>query len=347
MRYFTAMFVVAVAGSLNAEWRYHQSTDLMDDSRFVSALSPQVESSRPADYNPKATLRVGCHPPSRDRHERGHGVCWNGACWATVGYDLRPSLWTTYLNLAGWRHLPYTDGTRVYHQGRVRFDDELPAVMRASADRGRDVVSLGLLTDSHSPSCVLGRNRDGDPCGFVSRLLNADRVLVELPQYGSNPVFEFPVGDDGKGVIRKVINACNTAEAAGRTVWGRDGVLTLIHEHTVRRPRRSWRKRWARQGGMGRDATSLNYHPPLLNAKTGSVVIPYMYGDTVVAVEIGGKEVVFESTDPWRFTVPVTSVLSGPVEVTYSTRTHDKTTIGMWGEYERQYRLSFKAVDAH
>ena len=334
MRCFTAMLVATVAASPNAEWRYHESTDLMDDSRAVWALSPQVESSSPADYNPEATLRVGCYSDLDDQ-ERGRRVCTNGMCLPTVGYALRPSLWATYLNLDD-------------HQGRVRFDDEVPAAMTALlADRGANFVRLRLQTDSSSPSCVvLGRSRDGDLCGFVSRLFNADRVLVELPQYGSNPVFEFPVGDEGRGAIREVINACDIAEAANRKVWGRYGVLTLVHEQTVKRPRRAWRKHWSQQGGMGRDANLLSDHPPQLNAETGSVVIPYMYGDDVVSVAIGGEEVAFESTDPWRFTVPVTSALSGAVEITYSARTSGKTRIGMYGQYERQYRLSFKAVKA-
>ena len=342
MRCFTAMLVAVIAATPKAEWRYHESTDLMDDSRFVVALSPQVQSSTPADHNPEATLRVGCYTPDLGRQERGgvveggqarHVVCTKGVCRVTAGYVLQPSLWATYLNLDD-------------RQGRVRFDGESPVAMRALADRGNDVALLRLTTRvALSFSCAMGyggcHGRSRGASDFISRLLLADQVLVELPQYGSNPVFKFPVGEEGRGAIRKVINACDIAEASVRTMWGREGVLTLLDEQMVKDPKRAWRKRWAQIGGMDRDTTSLDDHPPLLNAKTGLVIFPYVHGDSVVSVEIDGESVVFESTAPWRFSVPVTSALGDRIDITYSVRTSIKGIIHMYGQYERQYRLSF------
>lgn len=292
MKRFVAMLVVVLAVTPKAEWRYHESTDLMDDSRFVVALSAQVKSSVPADHDPAAILRVGCSP-ERDEETRGRVI--------------QPSLWATYLNLVG-------------AEGRVRFGDESPATLRVWADGGDDVASLS------SP----------DAWGFVSRLLNADQVLVEIPQYGGNPVFKFPVGDEGRETIRKVIKACDVNEATGRTVWWREGILTLLNEQRIRRPKYADRQQ---------DATFIVDRPPQLNAKTGLVVIPYIYSDSVVAVEVDGKEVAFTSSRKSQFTVPVSSALGGPISITYRTRTSDEATISLYGQYERQYRLSFGVAE--
>ena len=352
MRRYTATIVAMVAITTHAEWRYQENTDLMDDSKFVLALSPQMESSTPADHNPKATLRVGCYPPDDPEHWRV--VCAKGACGATPGYLLRPSLWATYLNLTG-------------DYGRVRFDDEEPVVMEALADPGHDIARLGLVTarpdddiarvltarfarlpaarplSLRDPRCEL-RLGSCDAWSFVSRLLSADQVLVELPQYGTDPIFKFPVGDEGRKAIRKVINTCDTAETAARPLWGREGSLTLLNERMVKRPKKSWRKHWSQRGDTGRDAKFLDDYPPLLNAKTGLVVVPYMEGDRIISIELNGEEFTLSFPSPWGFKVPVTEMLSGPVEITYSARTKGMSYI--YGQYERQYRLSFGAVEA-
>ena len=117
MKRFVAMLVVLLAVTVKAEWRYHESTDLMDDSRFVVALSEQVKSSVPADHDPAAILRVGCSPDSDEK---------------TRGRVIQPSLWATYLNLDG-------------HRGRVRFDDESPVTLGVLADGGDDVARLSLF----------------------------------------------------------------------------------------------------------------------------------------------------------------------------------------------------------
>ena len=247
MRGFPAVLAAVFAIAVNAEWRYEESTDLMDDSKFVLALSPQVESRVPADHNPKAVLRVGCYP---ERDERN---------WGRV---IVSSLWTTYMNLDGYK-------------GRVRFGDEPPVTMGAWAGGGVDIASLGLLIDRP------------DRWGFVSRLLNVDRVLVELPQYGSNPVFVFSVDDAGRKIIRQVFNACNVNEATGRTHWWREGTLALVSEQRMRRPK------WS-----GHEPYTLDNSTPILNVRTGLVVIPYVHGDSVIAVEMNGEQVTFASTRP-------------------------------------------------
>lgn len=293
MKGITAILIGAFAIAVNAEWRYHESTDLMDDSKFSLALSPRVESSTPADHNPQATLRIGCDP-ERDEGYRGRVV--------------RPSLWATYLNLDGY-------------QGRVRFGDEPPVTMGAWADGGDDIASLGLLVDLP------------DAWGFVSRLLDVDRVLVELPQYGANPVFMFSVGDAAKKAIRQVFNACNVSEATGRTHWWREGTLALVSERRTRRPR------WS-----GNKPHTLDGDAPILNERTGYVVIPYVQGDSVIAVEVNGEAVTFTSTGPWNFTVPWSSALAGDTEITYLSRTIDQNTIALRGQYERRYKLTFEAL---
>lgn len=274
---YIVSFVLAgtFVAAANAEWRYYENTDLMDDSKFTLAISPRVESSTPADHNPQARLRIGCDPGREDGY------------WGRV---IHPSLWATYLNLDS-------------HQGRVRFGDEPPVTMGAWASGSNDIASLGLLVDLP------------DAWGFVSRLLNVDRVLVELPQYGADPVFVFPIDDEAKATVRQVLNTCNVSEATGRTHWWREGTLALISERRTRRPRRS-----------DKEPQTLDDRAPILNERTGHVVVPYVYGDSVIAVEINGEAVTFTSTDPWNFTVPLSPTLAGDVEITYLSRTIDETT---------------------
>ena len=102
-----------------------------------------------------------------------------------MGYaPIMMSVWASYLNLDQCC-------------GSIRIDDAKPETSFL------DQYSRTKVTELH----VYG-GREAD-ARFVSKLLDAKRVRLQLPQYGNDPVFDFPIGDSGVAAIKEVVEVCD------------------------------------------------------------------------------------------------------------------------------------------
>ena len=205
-RTHTTFVAVLMAASLPAlAWNVSTNTDPMTDDRFVVAVSPTIASKIATTHSPRAALRVSC---SDQRGAENHGQA------------LDVSLWASYLNLDS-------------ENGRFRIDDGQPVDGFVWANPGSRVAGLALSEKTKLVTGANSRSVRADSWTLVSQLLNANRLLVEIPQYGSNPVFNFHIGDAGQAAIRQVMDTCQLDYATGRTPEWRVGMHTLTSEHII------------------------------------------------------------------------------------------------------------------
>ena len=189
LAFFAGVFMSMSAVCANANtWRFSHTVDAMDDTSQLLALSSPVPSGTPADHDPQASLRVVC-----DRED------------GNSDYDgvITVSLRSTYVNIDGETSnvLP----NAITAQGRIRFGSDAPGEIEVSTRRGDKTVTIRLS----------GHSRNAGGHEVVRRLLEVDKVLVEIPQYGPDPQFAFVIGDDAKHTIRKVYAMCEVSLETG------------------------------------------------------------------------------------------------------------------------------------
>ena len=301
----TTIVAVLLAVSLQAlAWDVSTNTDPMTDNRFVLAISPTITSKTAATHSPRAALRVSC---SDHRGVENHGQA------------LQVSLWASYLNLDS-------------ENGRFRIDDGQPVDGFVWASPGTRVAGLALSEKSKRLSNTSPRDVPASEWSLVSRLLNANRLLVEIPQYGSNPVFEFPIGDAGHAAIRRVMDTCQIDYATGRTQGWRVGTHTLPSEQVVKEP--------VFQQAIGYTGA----REPALNMRTGLVIVPTVFDGDIVEVKVNGVGIELTSRiATGTFTVPVSPALAEHVEIEYVTKTDAERHYG-YGQYDRIHRVTFDAT---
>lgn len=219
--------------------------------RLVDAVDPMDDSRNVIAVSPLVSSKtVANHSPQ---------AALRVGC-AFVGMSVEASIYVSYLNLTG---------SAGEAQGRVRFGDAPPEILDLRYVSGSRIATL-LLGDS--------------TWHVVSEILEAERVLVELPQYGSDPIFEFPLNSQAKTTIKETVVECGAVVETGVPPAWIAGTLEVVDSDAS----------GLRLEGMD----SVDHVPPVLNVETGWVTrLPWRKGSMwfeITRAYLNGKRVALE-----------------------------------------------------